>query len=274
MIVSLPAKLALAAALLFAGARLPAVEIVAHRGASHDAPENTVAAAKLAWEQKSDAVEFDIHLTKDGKIAVLHDKNTKRTAGCDADIVTLTLAEARQLDAGSWKGPQFAGEKIPTIEEIIATLPRGKRLFIEIKTGPELVPELAAVLKRTGITEKQATIISFNFDTLKAVRQQMPKFETQWLLSYRSPEAAKIKKGAPSPPIDQVIREAKAAGLTGLDLNHAWPVDAAAAKRIRDAGLQLHVWTVDEPAIARRWISVGVQSITTNRPGWLREQLK
>lgn len=251
-----------------------AVTIVAHRGASFDAPENTVAAAKLAWREKADAVEIDIHLTKDGRIAVLHDKTTTRTAGRDAAIVELTLAEARMLDAGAWKAPKFAGEKIPTLEEIIATVPRGQRLFIEIKTGPEIVPELAATLKRTGVTEEQITIISFNYDSLRAVRQQLPRYDTQWLVSYRTAAAARKANVAKTPTIDEMIRDAKAARFTGLDLQHTWPVDGAAAKKIRDAGLELHVWTVDDPAIARRWIDLGVLSITTNRPGWLRQQLK
>src|SRR3954470_3141821 len=83
------------------------VEIIAHRGASYDAPENTVAAIKLAWEQKADASEFDVFLSKDGKIVVIHDKDTKRVAGVDKTVASQTLAELRQLDAGKWKGAQF-----------------------------------------------------------------------------------------------------------------------------------------------------------------------
>src|SRR3954462_1817716 len=82
----------------------PKVEIVGHRGASYDAPENTVAAIKLAWEQKADGSEFDIYLTRDGKIAVMHDATAKRTAGADKKIADTPLAELRTLDAGRWKG--------------------------------------------------------------------------------------------------------------------------------------------------------------------------
>ena len=90
-----------------------AVEIVAHRGASYDAPENTMAATKLAWQQKADAVETDIYLGKDGRIIVFHDRTAKRTGGRDIAIGELTLAEARKLDAGSWKDPKYAGEPVP-----------------------------------------------------------------------------------------------------------------------------------------------------------------
>src|SRR5690349_6499814 len=124
---------------------LPAVDIVAHRGASFDAPENTVASAKLGWEQKADAVEIDIYLSKDGRIVVLHDADTKRTAGSVGKVVESTAEHLRTLDAGSWKGADWKGEKIPFLEEIIATVPEGGRLFIEIKCGPEILPELERV---------------------------------------------------------------------------------------------------------------------------------
>src|SRR4051794_19310515 len=85
-----------------ASAAPPSVEIVGHRGASHDAPENTVAAIKLAWKQKADASEFDVYLSKDGKIVVIHDGTTKRTAGVAKKVIDQTLAELRELDAGKW----------------------------------------------------------------------------------------------------------------------------------------------------------------------------
>src|SRR5215218_7394628 len=85
----------------------PAVEIVGHRGASFDAPENTLASVKLAWEQKADAAEFDVFLSKDGKIVVIHDANTKRVAGVDKPVVQQTLEELRTLDVGKWKNPKF-----------------------------------------------------------------------------------------------------------------------------------------------------------------------
>jgi glycerophosphoryl diester phosphodiesterase len=269
-------KPALHAALFLAltCASLNAVEIVAHRGASYDAPENTMAATTLAWKQNADAVETDIYLGKDGKLIVFHDKpSAKRTTGRDVPIHTLTQAEARELDAGSWKGPQFKGEKIPLLEEQIASIPPGKRLLAEIKPGPEIVPELKRVLKATGADEKRIAIISFNYESLKEVRKRLPRYETLYLVGYKAPDPKKAPSKTPQPTLDQVIREAKAAKLTGLDLQHTWPLDAAAAKKIKDAGLQLHVWTVDDVAIARRWIELGVASITTNRPAWLREQL-
>src|SRR5829696_8958313 len=178
-----------------------AVDIVAHRGASYDAPENTLAAEKLAWQQGADAVETDIFLSKDGKLAVSHDKNTKRTAGRDAEIVDLTMAELKQLDAGTWKGPQFAGERIPVLEEQIALIPPGKRLFVEIKIGPEIVPELKRVLAKMGASEKNITVISFKYETLQEVRKQLPQLKTEWLVGYKKPNP-KAPSATPQPTLD------------------------------------------------------------------------
>ena len=92
------------------------VEIIGHRGASYLAPENTVASANLAWEKQADAVEVDIYLTQDSKIVVIHDSTTKRTAGQDMEVAKSTARQLRELDVGSFKNVDYAGEKIPLLE--------------------------------------------------------------------------------------------------------------------------------------------------------------
>src|SRR4051812_29882492 len=113
----------LAGALVFLlplfGRAAPPVEVIGHRGASHDAPENTVASFEEAWRQKADAAELDMYLTKDGKLVVIHDANTKRTTGVDKKVVEQTLDELKKLDAGKWKAEKFAGEKLPTLAEML-----------------------------------------------------------------------------------------------------------------------------------------------------------
>jgi glycerophosphoryl diester phosphodiesterase len=264
----------LVASFLLSSSLALAVEIVAHRGASYDAPENTMAATNLAWKQNADAVETDIYLGKDGKIIVFHDKTAKRTGGRDVPIADLTQAEARTLDAGSWKAPQFKGEKVPLLEEQIQSIPAGKRLLVEIKVGPEIVAELKRVFTATGANERNVTVISFNYETLKEVRKQLPHLKTLWLVGHPAPDAKKAPNAKPPPSVDEMIRNAKAANLTGLDLQHTWPLTDADLKKIKSAGLELHVWTVNDVAIAKRWRDWGVVSITTDRPAWLREQLR
>lgn len=255
-------------------APLAAVEIVAHRGASYDAPENTMVATRLAWEQAADAVETDVMLTRDRKLIVFHDReSSKRTTGCDAPMASLTQAEARDLDAGSWRGARFAGEKIPLLEEQIASLPHGRKLVVEIKGGREVVPILQQVLETTGATTAQIAIISFDYDALKSVRQQLPGYPTLYLAGYRPPATDDDLAHQITAQLADLISQARRAKFTGLDLQHTWPLTPKDVAAIHAAGLQLHVWTVNDVTTARQWIDLGVASITTDRPGWLRAQL-
>lgn len=238
------------------------VEIVGHRGASWDAPENTVSSLKLAWEQQADGAEFDIYLTKDAHIVACHDKDLKRTAGVEKQIVEMTLDELRTLDVGTWKNAKFAGEKIPTLEEMLATVPAGKKVYIEVKCGPEIVPELVRILKTTRLKPTQTPVICFNADVIKAVKLSRPDIPAYWLYD--------LKK---EPTAESLIAKAKEIQADGLDLSAKPNLDQDFARKIRDAGLRLDVWTVNEVDVAKRMIKIGVQGITTDRPAWLREQL-
>jgi glycerophosphoryl diester phosphodiesterase len=249
-------------------ASISAVEIIAHRGASFDVPENTLASMKLAWEQKADAIETDLHLSKDGKIVISHDFDTARIGGTTNKIVTQTWAELQQVDAGAWKNPKFAGEKLPTFGSFLATLEKGKRIFIEIKVGPEILPEMEHVIASSGKEPWQMPIIAFGFETAVAAKKRFPRHEVSWLHSW-----AKDKKTGEFPKIADLIAKAKSAGLDGLDLHQGFPVSPDFVRQVKSAGLKLYVWTVDDPAMAKKWADAGVDGITTNRPKWLREQL-
>jgi glycerophosphoryl diester phosphodiesterase len=248
-----------------------AVEIIAHRGASQDAPENTVASFKLGYQQGADADELDIYLSKDGEIVVMHDKTTKRTAGADKPIVEQTLAELRALDAGKWKDPKFTGERIPTLKEALATVPAGKRMFIEIKCGPEVLVPLQKLLKESPLSRDQLVIICFQEATLRKARPLFPDLQIYWLVSW-----PKDKAGQPpvaKPRVEDLIATAKDAGFSGLNLESTFPIDKAFTDKVTAAGLKLYTWTIDDPALAASLTAAGVTGITTNRPAWLREQL-
>jgi glycerophosphoryl diester phosphodiesterase len=242
------------------------VEIIAHRGASHDAPENTLAALRLGYEQGADAGELDVHLTKDGQLVVIHDADTGRVAGRKQAVVAQTFDELRTLEVGQWgrwQGAPFS-EKIPALAEILAIVPAGKRLFIEVKARTEAVPELARVIKASGVAAPQLPLITFDLETAKSLKRQLPAHEVCWIVEHSATKA---------PAIGDLIQTAKAAGLDGLDLNYRFPIDAAFVAAVHAAGLKLYTWTVDDPAVARQLGAAGVDGITTNRPGWLRSQL-
>jgi glycerophosphoryl diester phosphodiesterase len=243
-----------------------AAEIIGHRGASYDAPENTVAAIKLAWEQKADGSEFDIYLSKDGKIAVIHDQDTKRTAGVNKIVPETTFEDLRMLDVGKWKGAKFAGEKIPTLDEMLATVPEGKKVFIEVKCGPEIVPELDRVLKASKLKPQQTPVIAFNAEVIAAVKKARPDVPAHWLVTLD-------RKNVKPPTPEELIAKAKEIKADGLDLYATETLDEAFAKAVKTADLKFYVWTVNDPAVARRMVRIGVDGITTDRPGWLREQL-
>jgi glycerophosphoryl diester phosphodiesterase len=248
-----------------------AVEIIAHRGASQDAPENTVASFKLGYEQGADADELDIYLSRDGEIVVMHDKTTKRTAGTDKPVVEQTLAELRALDAGKWKDAKFTGERIPTLKEALATVPAGKRMFIEIKCGPEVLLPLQKLLKDSPLSRDQLVIICFQEATLRKARPLFPDLQIHWLVSW-----PKDKEGQPpvaKPRVEDLIATAKEAGFSGLNLESAFPIDKTFVDKVTAAGLKLYTWTVDDPKLAASLTAAGVTGITTNRPAWLREKL-
>ncbi|MFO0843300.1 MAG: glycerophosphodiester phosphodiesterase [Gemmataceae bacterium] len=244
----------------------PNVEIVAHRGASWDAPENTVAALKLAWEQRADASEFDVYLSRDGEVVVIHDKDTKRTAGVERLVAEQTLEELRKLDAGRWKGEKFAGERVPTLAEMLAAVPAGKRVFVEVKCGVEVVPALAKRLKASKLKPDQTPVISFDADVIAAVKKALPDVPAYWLVSLK-PKNGKV------PTAKSLVERARKLGADGLDLSATEALDSAYAKQIKDAGLKLYVYTVNDADVARRMVEIGVDGITTDRPAWLRDQL-
>jgi glycerophosphoryl diester phosphodiesterase len=239
--------------------------IIAHRGASYDAPENTLAAFRLAWEQNADGIEGDFYLTRDQQIICFHDKTTKRVApdSPERPVADMTLAELRALDVGRWKHVRFAGESPPTLQEVLQTVPDSKLFFVEIKSGPEILPVLKPQLEGSGLKPEQLVIIAFNEEVARGARQLMPQYRVNWLTSYKQKT-----EGAPwRPGRRQVIRTLSETEATGLGTHgNLDVVDAAFARAVRQAGREFHVWTINDPIVARRFQDLGVDSITTDRP--------
>lgn len=243
------------------------MEIIAHRGASHLAPENTRAAAKLAWAKQADAVEVDVHLSRDGRIMVIHDSSTKRTAQEDMEVAETPADQLRRLDVGSFKSQAYAGEQIPLLEEIVATLPAERRLFVEIKCGPDVLTPLENLL-RAHPKRDQIVIIGFDLDTVKASKKRMPDIPTYWLVGTKKDEETEAWIPHDKALVDRIA----GTDLDGLNV-HCAGITQAFAQHVRRAGFGLYSWTVNDPVEAKRLKRLGIQGITTDRPGWLREQL-
>lgn len=247
-----------------------AQQIVAHRGASHDAPENTLAAFRLAWEQGADAIEGDFYLTSDRQIICSHDARTKRTAGVDLEIAKTSLSDLRKLDVGAWKGEKFKGEQMPTLEEVLGIVPTGKKLLIEIKCGSEIVPVLKTLLAASTLKPEQTVVICFDDKVIRETRRQIPHIKAYWLVGYKKDKETGVFK----PSTESVLAKLKEIDAHGLDTQAERAVVVKEfVDKLRAAKLECHAWTINDPDLARHFQGLGFDSITTDRPAFLREQL-
>jgi glycerophosphoryl diester phosphodiesterase len=245
-------------------------EFIAHRGASWLAPENTMAAIQLAWQMDTDAVEVDIYITKDDEIVVFHDRNVGRITGYDSPVEELTLAELRELDFGAWKGEQWEGEQILTMEEALATMPKGKRMFVDVKSDTRIVRPMLEVFDKTEHFPHQIVVIAFSYELAAKTKELRPRTPVYWLEGFSRDD----NTGEWSPAMDEVVEKTLAANLDGVNLRFAGPAtDAYEVQKILDAGLGYYVWTVNDIEDAQRAIELGVHGITTDRPAWLKKNL-
>ncbi len=246
--------------------------IVAHRGASADAPENTLAAFRLAWEQGADAVEGDFYLTKDQQIVALHDKTTERTAGVNWDVRKQSLARLQTLDVGKWKAGRFAGERIPTLAQVCGVMSAEGKLVLEVKDSPRIVPfitEAATSGALEALLPDRLIIISFNANVIAACRKAMPDVKAFWLTGFKE----NVITREIEPSIDSILETLHRIDATGLDCKASDHIDEFFVQQLRNENFELHVYTVDDPRVAQRFQHLGVDSITTNRPAAIRRSL-
>lgn len=247
---------------------LSARPVIAHRGASADAPENTLAAFDLAVNQGCDALELDVRRSADGEAVVIHDPTLERTCACPARVAALTLAELRQLDAGAgfvapdgsrpWRG---RGARIPTLLEVVRAFPT-MPLLIELKVA-DVQEEVARVLEEERATAR-GVVASFRpraLDRLRgsAVGVGADRRDVVQL-------ALRTRLGLPVPPPRCLLYAVPWRWKDLVEIPR--PRFLAAARR---HGCPVHVWTVDDPAVATRLWQRGANGIITNRPALMRE---
>jgi glycerophosphoryl diester phosphodiesterase len=243
--------------------------IIGHRGASREAPENTLESFRLAWDQGADGVEADFRLTADGRVVCMHDDSTGRTTGIDLKIADTPLKELRRLHAGLWKGPDWSGAVIPTLDEVLAAIPVGTWFFIEIKSGPEIIPELKRVLRKAGKSPERVRLLTFSAALVAELKLRLPDWHSCWLCDYRHSLQGTVWRPSREDVIDTLIRT----GADGLASADRAFLDRDLVDAVKGLGKELHVWTVDRSTAAERLSALGVDSIMTNRPGWLRRRL-
>jgi|GEM_PF-119356 len=252
------------------GSRAAETRFVSHRGESLDYPENTMSSFRAAAERGADGCECDIYLTKDNQIIVMHDNTAKRTAGKDVKPRDATLAELRALDAGSWKGPQFRGERLPTLSELLSLAHDKFEIYVEVKCGTEILPRLAEVMAaEPKATPERVLFICFKTNVVAALREKFPAYRTYWLTGTKLND-----KKQPVPSAADAVAQAKACHASGIDAQESAALDAAYVRTVKAAGLSFHAWTVDNARKAAELMAMGVDTITSDCGAELKAVLR
>lgn len=244
------------------GPFLPPVMRIAHRGASGQAPENTLAAIGRALEIGVDLVEVDVHLTADGWPVLMHDRTVDRTTDGSGPVDTLRLAEVRSLDAGSWFGPAFAGERVPTLEEALDLVGKRALLLVEVKT--EEAAERTVTVVRSLRAQSRVILQSFLGPAVRAVNRLDRRIPTVFLMT--GSEAALRRKTG-------VVRRVLKLGANALALRYT-AARPELVEMFLSRAMGFWVWTVDEEADMREMVALGVGGIITNYPERLNKVLE
>ncbi len=235
----------------------------AHKGASHEAPENTLAAFLLAADLGADGIELDVQLSRDGEIVVIHDLSLEATTNGQGRVSDQTLAELKRLDAGSWFDPAFARERIPTLQEVIDAVGHQLLLNVELKVAhlgdDGLAPAVVRLLEENHLLDR-VVISSFNPLAVWRVRRLNPWITVGMLYA----------RGMPLP-----LRRPWLRHLVRPDALHPYytTVDSAYVQWARRKGYRIHTWTVDDPDEMERLARAGTDLIITDRPDLLRQVL-
>ncbi len=233
-----------------------------HRGASHDAPENTLAAFELAAHYGADGIELDVSLTADGVPIVIHDDTLDRTTDGSGDAGSFPLAEIKRLDAGRWFDPRFAGEQIPTLDEVFEAV--GRRLLINVELK-------GFTLRQDGLEARVAERIAHHNLAARVI-----------VSSFNPLRLRRLRKIAPHIPIGFLHEPGEPFYIPWLlwryphEADHphhsfVTPVYMAWARR---SGLRVNTWVVDDPARMSALRDLGVDMIMTNRPDVLAGVLR
>jgi len=226
---------------------------IAHRGHSTAAPENTLAAFALALDHKPDYIECDVRRTKDGRIIVIHDATVDRTTNGSGKVADLTLAGLRELDAGSKFGSQFAGERLPTLEETLDVMKGKTKPLIELKEEGMEEDVVAAIRERGMVGE--VAICSFHY----SVGLRLPEIEPDIPFS-------PIKSVHHPVTEEEAVRLAdEAASVNGWVFAFNYPdITPALIRATHAANMLMEAWTIDNDADMRKWIEMGLDAVTSN----------
>ncbi len=238
--------------------------VIAHRGARDVAPENTLAAFEAAIQADADGIELDVTRCATGEIVVIHDDTLDRTTNGSGNVVETPFYTLRALDAGAWFRPDFAGQRVPTLQEVLDLFGHRTRINIEIKgralKGDGIEEEIAELVAARNLQD-EVIISSFNPAALLRMKHAAPDLRRALLY-------------APDMPV--YLAQPVSAPLVWPNALHPHysQVNAAMLRAVRQLGLRVNVWTVNDPNEMERLIALGVDGIITDHPAQLRALLR
>lgn len=231
-------------------------KVMAHRGASTEAPENTMAAFQKAIDDMADYIELDVQLTNNGEVIVMHDSNAYRTTGVDANIVNMTYKEVKTLDAGSWFSDEYVGENVPSLKEVLE-LTQGKiKLNIELKTadnGTALAKNTVRLIEKYNMVN-DCVITSFSESALKAVKTYNQEIKVGYILSAAYGDFYDMKN------------------VDFFSVNAAF-LSKRTIDAIHNSGKRVYAWTVNNKESIKNLTNKGVDGIITDNPVLARETI-
>ncbi len=244
------------------------MKIIAHRGASYEAPENTFSSFELAWSENADGIELDVHLSKDNKVVVMHDKTTSRTSDLTLNVNNSSYEELKRADVGSWKSNIYKSEKIPLLEKVLENMPKDKDIYIEVKDDCKIIPELIRIILLFPLLKKNMVIISFSYDVIKKIKSNLKEYRCLWIVEF----GYNVPNYTEQTLLD-VVNKINTANLDGIssfaEIEHCKQLEP----HIKNNNFFWNVWTVDNPHLAKDMQQLGLNSLSTNRPGWIKKNL-
>jgi len=245
--------------------------IVAHRGASYIAPENTIPAFEIAFQEKADFIEGDFWLTKDNEIVCIHDSNTRRVGNKNIDVKYSTITELKNVDLGIRKGEQFAGTKIPTLQEVLEIIPEQKGLHLEIKDNREnILIRLKEILKESNIPADKIRIISFHRNIIRAAKKHLPEIKAYLIFGWYFSKGSYLK----SLTRKLILRKLNTVNGDGVVLFADSYIDEKFVQTLKDKKLDVGAYNVEDAKKAIKLTNCDVDSLTTNSPLLIRKAIE
>ncbi|MBI5660714.1 MAG: hypothetical protein HZC46_01040 [Ignavibacterium album] len=245
--------------------------IVAHRGASYIAPENTIPAFKIAFEEKADFIEGDFWLTNDNEIVCIHDSDTSRVSEQKIKVTSSNLSELKKIDVGIRKGGRFAGATIPTLQEVLQIIPGKKGLHLEIKDNREkFLIRLKEIFIEMNVSLQDIRIISFHRNIIRASKKYLPEFKTYLIFGWYFSKGNVFKSLA----CKLILRKLNTVICDGVVLYSDSYIDENFIKTLKKKNLDVCIYNVEDAQKAIELTKLGSDSLTTNSPLLIRKAIQ